>query len=131
MARLFQNFQFASAIRRKKQLPMTLQKGLYIKSGMASAYLGILPRAMIWFFKIWNYFFYVNYVVHLQYIWTAETDENISLVHHLVLVSSCVLGPCYSRKTHYPTLEIPGAQICSSVWKIRWATRIDWLLKIN
>ena len=34
----------------------------------------------------------------------GETEDNISLVNHLVLVSLCVFV------CHYPTLEKPGAQ---------------------
>ena len=32
-----------------------------------------------------------NYIVYLQHTWTGETENTISLVDHLVLVSSCVL----------------------------------------
>ena len=38
--------------------------------------------------------------------WFRHTEDNFSPVDHLVLVSLC---PCYDR-THYPTLEKPGAQ---------------------
>ena len=37
----------------------------------------------------------------------GDREDTISLVDHLVLVSS---GRCYSRRTHYPTLEKPVAQ---------------------
>ena len=87
----FRIFQFASAIRREKKLRKTQQKPLYITSTMVSAYLGILPRAMIWFINSWDYLFYLNYIVHLQRTWTGETEDNMSLVDRLVLVSSCVL----------------------------------------
>ena len=81
-------FQFASATRRQKVLPKTQQKPLYITSAMASACLGILPKAMIWFFNSRDYLFYLNYIIYLY-----ETEGNISLVDHLVLVfSSCGLA---------------------------------------
>ena len=37
-----------------KKLPKTKQKPFYITSAMALGYLGILPRAMIWFFNSWD-----------------------------------------------------------------------------
>ena len=69
----------------------TQKKSLYITSALASAYLVILPRAMIWFFNSWDYLFHLNYIVYLWYTWTGETEENIYLVDHIVLVSSCTL----------------------------------------
>ena len=38
----------------------------------------------------------------------GETENNISVIDNLVLVSSCVLA-CYSKKTR-PMLEKPGFQ---------------------
>ena len=35
-----------------------------------------------------------------------ETEDTVSLVNHLVLVS---VWPCYSRRPHDPTLEKLGA----------------------
>ena len=36
--------------------------------------------------------------------WTGEMEDNISLAHHLALVSLC---PCYSVRTQYPKQEKP------------------------
>ena len=68
---------------------MTQQKPVYITSAMVSAYLDILPRAMICFFNSWDYLSYLHYIIYLQYAWTGETKDNIS--DHLVSVSSGVL----------------------------------------
>ena len=62
----------------------------YIGNGLCS--LGILPRAVIWsFFYSWDYLFYLNYIVYLWHTWTGETEDNSSLVDHLVLVFLLVL----------------------------------------
>ena len=46
----FRIFQFASAMcQQKKKLPKTYQKPLHIMSAMASAYLGMLRRTVIFF----------------------------------------------------------------------------------
>ena len=45
-------FKFVSAIHQQKKLPKTQQKPEYIMSAMASAYLGILPRAIICFLTV-------------------------------------------------------------------------------
>ena len=50
----FRIFQFASAMRRqkkRKKLPLAKLKPLHITSAMASAYLGIFPGTLIWFFN--------------------------------------------------------------------------------
>ena len=44
-----------------------------------------------WFFNSWDYLFYLIYIVYLEHTWTGETEDNISLVDHFFLVSSCVL----------------------------------------
>ena len=47
-----------------------------------------------------------------------KTEDNISLIDHLVLVSSCdsrLVGEHISRRTHYPTLEKPSTQIYSYI----------------
>ena len=61
----FRTLQFASGMRRQKKLPKTQHKPLYITLEMASAYLGILPRAMIWSFNSWDYLFYLYSIVYL------------------------------------------------------------------
>ena len=86
----FRIFQFDLAIRRHKKPPKTQQKPFYITSLIASAYLGILPRAMICFFNSWDNLFYLNYIVYLSHTWRGPM-EDISLIDSLVLVSSCVL----------------------------------------
>ena len=44
-----------------------------------------------WFFNSWDYLFYLIYNVYLEHTWTGETEDNISLVDHFFLDSSCVL----------------------------------------
>ena len=68
MPRRFQNFSVClgnNSAKKKKKMPKTQPKPLYITLAMASAYLGILPRAMICFFNSWDYLFYLNYNVYL------------------------------------------------------------------
>ena len=72
-------------------------------SASALACLSILPRAMIWFLSSWDYLLY------LIILFTYNTLERvkrktlftISLVDHLLLVSSCVLviaGECIFQR---------------------------------
>ena len=65
MLRQFQIFLVCLGNTSAKKLLRTQQKPLYIMSITASAYLGILPRTMIWFFNSWDYLFYLNYIVYL------------------------------------------------------------------
>ena len=60
----FRIFQFALAMRHQKKEPKTYQKPLYITSTMASPYLSISPRTMIWF-NTWYYLFYLYHIVYL------------------------------------------------------------------
>ena len=61
----FRFFHFTSVICQGNKLPKTQQKPLYITSAIALACLGILPRAMIWFFNSWDYLLYQNYIIYL------------------------------------------------------------------
>ena len=98
----FKVFEFASAMRwQKTKLPKTQQKTLHITSATAWACIGILTRAMIWFFNSWDYLIYLNYIVF------NITHSNGWNRRHLVLVS---LRRCFSKTTYYPTLEKPSAQ---------------------
>ena len=45
---------------------------------------------MIWFLNSWEYLFYLI-ILFTYNTWTGETEDTISLVDHLVLVSSWVL----------------------------------------
>ena len=49
MPRRFRNFSVCLSNSWQKKLSQTQQKPLYITSGMASAHLGILLSAVIWF----------------------------------------------------------------------------------
>ena len=51
MRKQIQNFSVCLRNAPAKKLLKTWQKALYITSTMASAYLGILPKAMIWYFN--------------------------------------------------------------------------------
>ena len=48
--------------------------------------------------------FYLNYIVYLWHTWAGETRD---LPHWSPCFDFFV---CHSRRTHYPTLEKPGAQ---------------------
>ena len=85
----FKIFQFASATRRQKKAEDSIDT-FVIASPMASACLGILPRAMIWFLNNWDYFFYLIILFTYETLEMGETEETISPVDHLVLVSSYV-----------------------------------------
>ena len=74
-------------------------------SAMALAYLGILPRAMIWFFRSYYYLFYLYCLLIIQL-------NGRNRRQYLSRWSPCLgffVCPCYNR-THYPTLEKHGAQ---------------------
>ena len=100
----FKNFQFALAMRRQKKLPKTQQKPLYNTSDMASAYLGSLPKTMI-FFLTGDTTYATNIILFTYNTLKREKQKTIFLplitfIDHLFFV--CL--------THYPTLEKPGAQ---------------------
>ena len=58
---------------------------LCITSAMASGYLKSFTRAIILFLKSWNNLLHLKYLAYLWHTWTAETEDNISLVDHLLL----------------------------------------------
>ena len=67
---------------------------------MASAYLSILPRVMIWFFNSWYSLFYLTHL------------NGRNRKQYFSRWSPCFgffVYPCYNRRKH-PTLEKPGAQ---------------------
>ena len=116
MPRRFQNFSVCLGNRSVKKLPNTQQKPLYILLVMASAYLGILPRAMTWFFNSWDNLFCLNYIVYLQNTWTSETEDNVSPADHLVLIFSRVL--VIAREYIIAAFENQGKQRgLSKLWK--------------
>ena len=64
---------------------------MHITSEMASTYLDILPRTMIWFLTVQTtYPTYITLFAH-KTLETSEMEDNVSLVDHLVLISLCVL----------------------------------------
>ena len=105
MPRRFQNFPVCLG----NTLPMTQQKPLYITSGIASAYLGILSRAMICFFKQLRLL-----VLPKLYLFTYNTHLNVQsgrqYCFHLSPCFCFFVCPCYSRITRYSPIEKLGAQ---------------------
>ena len=73
---------------------------------MATAYLGILPRTMIWFLTIDTYSTYI--ILFAYNTLKREKQKTISPTDHLVLVS--FVCPCLNRRAHYPILEKSSAQ---------------------
>ena len=121
MPRQFQNFLVCLGNVPAKKLPKTQKKSMYITSALALAYVGILPRSMIWFFNSWDYLFRLNYFVYLYHTWTGETEEYISLVDHFFLVSSYVL---VIVREHIHCVK--SVQIRSFFWSVFFRIRTEY-----
>ena len=106
MPRLFKNFSVCHGNTSAKRLPKTQHRPLYITSAITSAYIGTLPRAMIWFLNSRNYLLCLNYIFTYN---TLERVKRETISLSLIICFGFFVCPCYSR-THYSTLEKHGAQ---------------------
>ena len=113
--RQIQNFSACLAMHQQKTVK-TQQKLLYIMPTMASAYLNILLKTMIWFFKSWDYLFYLYYISYCLLITHLNGWNGRQYSSRWSPCFDFFGCPCYSMRTHYQPLGKPGAQN-SSVWE--------------
>ena len=124
----FKIFQFASAMRRQKD-GRRLNRHLCILSRQWLRHVSAFCKGLWFDFETvettCSTKLYCLLITHLNR-WKGR--------HYFSRWSPCFgffVCPYYSKRTHYPTLEKPGAQNIAVCEKQGQATRIEWSLKIS